>query len=167
MAYATFKELKSSYGENRVRHIFAKQTEENLEDYVERKLEAGAGIIDSYLAKIYTTPIDVSIPVPGDPDMERKKRLAAMFSEMNICISLYKLTTGSAELRDSIRDHYMSCLDFLERIMTGELSLPGVTQSRKIFSVVGPCGAGSLADDPLLRRVEFGLHRHLEDFENN
>lgn len=164
-AYATFEELNSAYGVDRVRRMFAKQPAEGLQSYVERRLEAGAGFMDLHLAKVYSTPIDITVPALGSPGRDQKLRLAAMLSDINICITLYQLTSGSSDLRNSIKEHYLRCVDVLERVMVGEVALPGISQSRRIFSVVGPCGQGPLADPPLLRREDFSLHRVLEDFE--
>lgn len=163
-AYATYEELQSSYGEDRVRRMFAKQTNEALEDYVQRKLEAAAGFMDSYFAKVYATPIDTTVPAVGEPGYDSALRLSAMLSEVNICLAIYRLTTGSSDLRDSISEHYRSCLRFLEAVMVGEVALPNVPQARRIFSVVGPSGQDSLADDPLITTTNLELHRVLEVF---
>lgn len=164
MAYATFDELASSYGEERVRRIFAKTTTEALEPYVQRKLEAAAGYMDTMLSKVYSTPIDVTLPDPADGDYNRMLRLSSMLSELNIIFCLFHLTTGASDLRDSLKEHHDRAMSFMEKLMTGEVALPGVAQSRRIFSVVGPDGQDSSADDPLMPRNTFILHRTLEDF---
>ena len=51
MAYATYDEAKSAFGEDRLRRIFPDSTQEYVQSYIQRRLEAGAGFIDSYLAK--------------------------------------------------------------------------------------------------------------------
>jgi len=137
MAYATYEEAASAFGEDRLRRIFPDSTKEYVQSYIQRRLEAAAGSIDSYLAKVYETPVDVSLPPESDSEYPRRVRLASMLSDLNICLTLYNLGTGTKGMPEHIADHFHDCIAFLKKLAEGEVILPGAVKQKESFRIVG------------------------------
>ena len=127
MAYASYDELKSAYGETRVFQAFAESTQETPQPYFERKLEGAAGLMDSYIGRVYTVPVDTT----------GNARLAALLSSINICVALFQMTTGTVALPESIHTRYKSCMEWLRMVADGDVVLPGGVIDYEIFGVVG------------------------------
>ncbi len=73
----------------------------------------GAGsLIDAYLAKRYTVPLD---PVPG------------MIRELAVDIAIYKICSRRDQAPDGRRKKYEDAIRFLERIAEGKALVPGAS----------------------------------------
>ena len=149
MAYATLSEAKSAFGDRRTLRTSAGNTEEPPQEYFERKLEAMAGIMDSYIGIIYSVPVDTS----------NDDRLAALLSEVNICLFLFAVTSGTAGISEGIETRHAACMKWLKMISEGTAVIPGATQDLKIWEVCGD-------SPPLFPTDLFDLHRVLEVIED-
>ncbi len=127
MSYATYEQMTSTFGEERVLNALSETTQEDPQAHLERKLEAASGFMDSYFARRYTIPIDTSESVS----------MAAMLAECAIICALGMLSPGYTSRPTGLKEAYADCKEWLKRVADGDALLTDALELDSSFSVVG------------------------------